>query len=114
MDLSTPPPFSARSGFPSFLCTAPSSAQQPWVPAKRSSHFNWTWVGLVGNDSGHCERRDLRLREEPRRTGGCGAFSQGIRGQDRGIHSTPSAVASSPASSVPVTTSTLGPFGRRM
>ena len=94
------PQFSDQSQLPSFLCTVPSSTHQPWVPAKFLHHFTWTWVGLVGSDSGNFERLDQQLQKEMRHRGGCVAFSKRICSQAHSIHSMSNVVALCPATMV--------------
>ncbi|KAM5223998.1 LOW QUALITY PROTEIN: extracellular calcium-sensing receptor-like [Hipposideros larvatus] len=93
------PQFSNRFQFLSFLHTVPSSAHQPWVLAQLTSHFNWTWVSLVGSDNGNFEWLDQQLRMETGRLGGCVARSK-ISSQDDSINIRASIVASSPAATV--------------
>lgn len=81
----------------------PNSAQQhppAWVPAKLLSHFNWTWVGLVGSDNGNFEWLDGRLQMELRHTGSCVAFSRKISSQGDSISIMARIIASSPAATV--------------
>lgn len=76
----------------------PSSTHQPQVLAKLLSHFNWTWVGLVGSDGDNLEWLEQQLRKV-RRAGGCVAFSR-IGSQAHGIHSVASVLAASPTTAV--------------
>ncbi|XP_027716060.1 extracellular calcium-sensing receptor-like [Vombatus ursinus] len=72
------PQFSDRHRFPSFLRTVPSRAHQPQAIAKILLYFNWTWVGLVGSDSGAFEWLDLEFQKEVGKNGGCVSFSKKI------------------------------------
>uniref|UniRef100_G3TU51 G-protein coupled receptors family 3 profile domain-containing protein n=1 Tax=Loxodonta africana TaxID=9785 RepID=G3TU51_LOXAF len=93
------PQFSNSLHLPSFLCTVLSNAHQPWVLAQLLSHFNWTWVGLVGADNGNFEWLDQQLQEEMRHGDGCLAFSK-IISPGNSISSTARTTASSPAARV--------------
>ncbi|XP_074083821.1 extracellular calcium-sensing receptor-like [Macrotis lagotis] len=72
------PQFSDHHRFPSFLRTVPSRAHLPQAMAKMLLHFQWTWVGLVGSDSGAFESLDQELRKEVGKNGGCVSFSEKI------------------------------------
>ncbi|XP_074132031.1 extracellular calcium-sensing receptor-like [Sminthopsis crassicaudata] len=74
------PQFSDHQRFPSFLRTVPSRVHQPQALAKILLYFNWTWVGLVGSDSGAFEWLDQEIRTEVGKNGGCVSFSKRIDG----------------------------------
>lgn len=70
------------------------------VLAKLLSHFNWTFPGLVGSDSGALEQLEQQLRKEMGCAGGWGAFAKRMGSQARGTQSAASMGATSPAAAV--------------
>ncbi|XP_068964094.1 extracellular calcium-sensing receptor-like [Petaurus breviceps papuanus] len=72
------PQFSDHHRFPSLLRTVPSRAHLPQAMAKILLYFNWTWVGLVGSDTGAFEWLDQEFQKEVGKNGGCVSFSKRI------------------------------------
>ncbi|KAM9658857.1 LOW QUALITY PROTEIN: extracellular calcium-sensing receptor-like [Trichechus inunguis] len=96
------PQFSNRLQFPSFLHTVASSAHQTWVLAQLLSHFNWTWVGLVGSDNGNFELLEWQLQVAVRPWDSYLAFSRKISSPGNSISSTARTIAWSPTARVTV------------
>ncbi|NP_001093039.1 vomeronasal 2 receptor 615 [Monodelphis domestica] len=91
------PQFSDHRRFPSFLRTVPSRAHQPQAIAKILVFFNWTWVGLVGSDSGAFEWLDREFRKEVGRNEGCVSFSKRIDGHVTNVGDVADAIQTSTA-----------------
>ncbi|XP_043825807.1 extracellular calcium-sensing receptor-like [Dromiciops gliroides] len=91
------PQFSDHRRFPSFLRTVPSRAHQPQAMAKILLYFNWTWVGLVGSDSGTFEWMDQEFQKEVGKHGGCVSFSKRINGHVNNVGDVADAIQTSTA-----------------
>ncbi|KAM8971011.1 extracellular calcium-sensing receptor-like [Sarcophilus harrisii] len=91
------PQFSDHHRFPSFLRTVPSRVHQPQAMAKILLYFNWTWVGLVGSDSGAFEWLDQEFRKEVGKNGGCVSFSKRIDGHVNNVGDVADAIKTSSA-----------------
>ncbi|XP_036618182.1 extracellular calcium-sensing receptor-like [Trichosurus vulpecula] len=91
------PQFSDRHRFPSMLRTVPSRAHQPQAMAKILFYFNWTWVGLVGSDSGAFELLDQEFRKEVGKNAGCVSFSKRIDGHVNNVGDVADAIQDSTA-----------------
>ncbi|XP_074132034.1 extracellular calcium-sensing receptor-like [Sminthopsis crassicaudata] len=91
------PQFSDHQRFPSFLRTVPSRVHQPQALAKILLYFNWTWVGLVGSDSGAFEWLDQEFRKEVGKNGGCVSFSKRIDGHINNVGDVADAIWNSTA-----------------
>ncbi|XP_068963738.1 extracellular calcium-sensing receptor-like [Petaurus breviceps papuanus] len=91
------PQFSDRRRFPSFLRTVPSRAHLPQAMAKILLYFNWTWVGLLGSDSGAFEWLDQEFQKEVGKNGGCVSFSKRIDGHVNNVGNVAKAIQTSTA-----------------
>ncbi|XP_063302505.1 extracellular calcium-sensing receptor-like, partial [Pelobates fuscus] len=67
-----------RTQFPSFFRTVPSDAFQSQGLAELISHFGWTWVGLVAENSDYGFDGIRATKTEIQRSGACVAFTEYI------------------------------------
>ncbi|XP_078524840.1 extracellular calcium-sensing receptor-like [Lissotriton helveticus] len=75
---STNPFLSDRSQFPSFFRTIPSDDFQSRGLAQLVNYFEWTWVGLLAEDTDYGQQAIQTLQIEVAKSGVCIAFSESI------------------------------------
>nr|XP_006011174.2 PREDICTED: extracellular calcium-sensing receptor-like [Latimeria chalumnae] len=68
------PLLSDKSQFPSFFRTIPSDNFQSHGLAQLVTHFGWTWVGILVEDTEYGELSGQSLKEEVLKAGACIAF----------------------------------------
>ncbi|XP_029440292.1 extracellular calcium-sensing receptor-like [Rhinatrema bivittatum] len=65
---------SDKTRFPSFLRTTPSDDFQAFGLARLVTHFRWTWVGIVAEDSDYGQQGSQILKKELEKAGICIEF----------------------------------------
>ncbi|XP_069498875.1 extracellular calcium-sensing receptor-like [Ambystoma mexicanum] len=72
------PTLSDKMQFPSFLRTVPSNAFQNIALARLTSHFGWTWVGMIIADTESGLQGGQDIKRQIEKEGGCVAFMERI------------------------------------